>query len=194
MMHSAKSSFNKVGKHITHFGSKAAHNEKMRRPFASLRHPATWGPPPSEPATRQPRGFSRPASRGIPPRHPRSAAAARRRDLRGVAVAHAQRVLQRRSRSRQRGEPSPQRLPAVSRVCGGASGCATSSLWQGAGTRRTARRRRGRGGCGRGEGGAEVVAGAEKEEQRWRRRVEEEQGWPHAQRRSWGGRKICVKF
>ena len=49
-----------------------------------------------------------------------------------------------------------------------------------------------RGGCGRGEGGAEVVAAAEKEEQRWRRRVEEEQGWPHAQRRSRGGRKICV--
>ena len=89
-MHSAKSSSNKVGKHITHFGSKAAHNTKMCCPFASLHRPATWGPPPSEPAMRQPRGCSRPTSRGIPPRHPRSAAAARRRDLRGVAVAHAQ--------------------------------------------------------------------------------------------------------
>jgi len=68
------------------------------------------------------------------------------------------RVLRRRSRSRQRGEPSPQRLPVVSRACGGASGCATSSLRQGAGTRRTARRRRKRGGCGRGEGGEEVAA------------------------------------
>jgi len=161
----------------------------MRRPSVSLRRPAAWGPPAPKPATTA-AARQLPASiegdSALPTPDPRRADTTapalrccclvpgppRSSCRRGLSLTRSQGL---RRRSCQRGEPSPQRLPAVSRVCNGASGSATPSLRQRAEREEDGEAqkeegwlpawRRSKGGCGHGEG-AGVAAGTV-EEQAW---------------------------